>query len=216
MYNFNNNIIDPILDFLKKNILSLLIIIGIIIIVFMQNFRIINSTMDFVNKNIAIIILTSLLFFCIAILLVIFNIKFSPPKKPQVVREIVIETFDQTDDDSNLIPSAQIKTDEESEFSNILSLSDDKLRTNETCNKLTNKESCVSLGTCVWVTAQDNKEKFRKCIAASDVSKGYIPGSEGPEDKCVKNSKGKFIPWEEFYYLNNGKMTKGKGIETCD
>ena len=55
MYNFNNNIIDPILDFFKKNILSLLIIIGIIIIVFMQNFRIINSTMDFVNKNIAII-----------------------------------------------------------------------------------------------------------------------------------------------------------------
>ena len=211
-----NNIIDSILDFFKKYILTFLFVIGIVIIILMQNFSIINSTMDFVNKNVANIILTSLMFFCIAILLIILNIKFYPPKKSQVVREIVIETFDQTDDDSNLIPSAQIKTDEDSEFSNILSLSDDKLRTNETCNKLTNKESCVSLGTCVWVTAQDNKAKFRKCIAASEVSKGYIPGSEGPEDKCVKNSKGKFIPWEEFYYLNNGKMIKGKGIETCD
>tara|TARA_B110001454_G_C12651667_1_gene405683 strand:- start:48 stop:689 length:642 start_codon:yes stop_codon:yes gene_type:complete len=211
-----NNIIDSILDFFKKYILTFLFAIGIVIIILMQNFSIINSTMDFVNKNVANIILTSLMFFCIAILLIILNIKFYPPKKSQVVREIVIETFDQTDDDSNLIPSAQIKTDEDSEFSNILSLSDDKLRTNETCNKLTNKESCVSLGTCVWVTAQDNKAKFRKCIAASEVSKGYIPGSEGPEDKCVKNSKGKFIPWEEFYYLNNGKMIKGKGIETCD
>lgn len=211
-----NNIIDSILDFFKKYILTFLFVIGIVIIILMQNFSIINSTMDFVNKNVANIILTSLMFFCIAILLIILNIKFSPLKKSHVVREIVIEKFDHTDDDSNLIPSSQITTDEDSEFSKILSLSDDKLRTNETCNRLINKESCATLGTCVWVTAQDNKEKFKKCMAASDVSKGEIPGSEGPEDKCVKTSKGKFIPWEEFYYLDNGKMTKGKGIETCD
>jgi len=213
MYNFNNNIIDPILDFFKKNILHLLIIIGIIIIILMQNFRIINTTMDFINKNIAVIILTSLIFFCMAILLVIFNIKFLPAKKSQVVREIVIETFDQTDDDSNLISSSQIEMDEDSEFSNLLSLSNDKLRTNDTCNKLTDKEACVTLGTCVWVTARDNK--LKKCMAASEVSKGYAQGSEGPEDKCVKISKGKFIPWEKYYYLDNGKITKEKGIETC-
>ena len=172
---------------------------------------------DFINDNIAHIIFTAFIFVYIMIILTILNVKFQPLKKTKVVREIVIENFDQGDDHANLIPSDTILLDEDSEYSDIpIWESTENLRNNETCNKLTNKEGCVALGSCVWVTAKNNNEQFKRCVAANGVSEGYTLGSEGPEDKCVKTSKGRFIPWEEYYYLKNGEIIKGKGIETCN
>lgn len=76
---------------------------------------------------------------------------------------------------------------------------------NNTCVTLTDKSGCTALGGCVWVTT--DKGKVKKCQQGSKT---------GPTDMCYCKpesagaKKGKLIPWDEFYYLDDaGNVSKG-------
>ena len=74
MVNFNTNYItNSIISFFNKNILTLLLIICILIIIFIQKFQMVKLGIDFINDNIAHIIFTAFIFVYIMIILAIFS-----------------------------------------------------------------------------------------------------------------------------------------------
>jgi len=155
------------------------------------------STIKFLSKNILEIIFFVILLSTFIIFIIINNITFKKPKT-KVNKVIIVEKLTNPPPEQNLRKNASTG-----------------LRNNKICKKLDTKEGCTSLGTCVWVTGTEKSSKISRCIAANDVIKGMVPGSDGPIDKCFKNKEGKFLPWEEFYYLDGDKINKGKGISSC-
>ena len=156
--------------------------------------KIVLDSGTFIFDNLLGIIIVIAILGGIAILIIINNITF-PKEKTKVDKVIVIEKMSDIDKFKN-------------EANN-------NLKNSNTCSSLPNKEGCCSLGTCVWATAIDKKEKISKCVlaASTNSAKGtLIPGSNGPEDKCYKNKSGNFLPWEEYWYQDGSNLKSGKGI----
>lgn len=151
------------------------------------------STLMFLFDNIFAIFFVVVLLSVITIYIIIHDISFKE-KKYKVDKVITIEKFTPKE--------LKQKAGEE-------------MRNDNSCRKLKYKDTCVALGSCVWVTAKPKSKLIEKCISANPNIDSTAPGSDGPEKKCFKH-KGKLIPWENYYYLD-GKSTKEKkiGLKFC-
>ena len=151
-----------------------------------------SSTLNFLYENIFAIFFVVVLLSVICIYIIINEISFKE-KKYKIDKVITIEKFTAHD----LKKEAQ-----------------NDMRNDGTCNKLKYKDACTALGTCVWVTAnQDNL--IERCVTANPNIDNTAPGSDGPEKKCFKH-KGKLIPWENYYYLDGKAMKEKKiGVSVC-
>jgi len=160
----------------------------------MSQSNIVTSTWEFLIINILPIIVVVVLFSALAIYIELNNIKFIN-QKTTLEKVIVVEK----------ITPQSLDRDAEAASS-----------TPEICQQLDNKSSCTSLGSCVWVTTKDGVKKIEKCKLAASLGTGSKEpkGSDGPTDMCYCSNKGKFIPWEEYYYLD-GDSTKTKKARIC-
>jgi len=153
------------------------------------------STNGFFFENIIPILLIVVLFSCITIAIVIYDIKFPKEEKEKVERVVVIENYTPKITANNLAIQGK-----------------NGMNNSKTCGKLNNKVSCTALDSCVWVDAKLNKKFIEKCVAANPIldDKTKPPsGSDGPEESCFKHD-GKLVPWENFYYEDGGQQIKKK------
>ena len=150
-------------------------------------------TSKFLFDNIFAIFYVVVLFSVITIYIIIHDISFKQ-KKYKVNKVITIEKFTPKE--------FKLKAGEE-------------MRNDNSCKKLKFKDTCVALGSCVWVTSNLKGKLVEKCTSANPNIDNTAPGSDGPEKKCFKH-KGKLVPWENYYYLD-GKSLKKKdiGIKFC-
>mgnify|MGYP001159898756 CR=1 FL=1 len=161
----------------------------------MNNNDIIKQTGLFIMNNIVAILIITSLFTSLMVYIILNNIKFNENKK-KISKVIVIEKMGNKKDILD-----KLNTDVKIISSN-----------NNTCGTLKNKESCTSLGTCVWVKTKDKGNKIQKCIEALELGNNSTQalGSDGPTDMCYCSKDGKLIPWEEYYYLDGSKIIKKK------
>lgn len=155
--------------------------------------NIIAASADFINYNIGYILLVSLILFIFRFYFSAKNIKIEK-QKTKIDKVIVVEKMD----------NMKGKIDR---------LVKDKLSSEESCKKHKNKKLCTALGSCVWAKTTDKGNTIEKCLNAETVDKGKPHGMDGPVDICYCSSKGKLIPWENYYYYNNDNKiieTKGK------
>ena len=159
---------------------------------------IIPMAFDFIETHILDIILVVLLLFCMAIYIVLNNIKF-PKSHPKLQRVVVLENLDNidegaekepeenTNDDSEEQDSATIsgiesgvqkKAEEKQEASqpktttqNINLCSGGLQDKNKACIALATKDSCGSADCCIW--AKKKKSKNFSCIGGDEGGATY-------------------------------------------
>ncbi len=152
--------------------------------------------LEFLFKNILGIFIVVVIFSCITIAIIVFDVKFPKKKKEKVDEVIVIENYTPKITAEGLAQKGQ-----------------NGMNTNKVCNQLSNRKGCSALKSCVWVDAKPGKKKIEKCVPANiilDDKKNPPAGSDGPVERCFKHNN-KLIPWENFYY-DDGGLEKQKKI----
>lgn len=149
----------------------------------------------FFFENIIPILIVVIIFSCITIAIIVYDIQFPKKQKQKIDRVVVIENYTPQITSQNLAIQGK-----------------NGMNNSQTCNKLNNKVSCTALDSCVWVDAKLNKKFMEKCVPANpilDTKTNPPSGSDGPEASCFKH-KDKLVPWENFYYEDGGKQIKKK------
>ena len=144
----------------------------------------------FLWENGLFILLVVIILIGLTTYIAVKGIKFETPKTT-VEKVVVVEKF-----------NALKKPPSFKEMETVL----ENKTNNNTCVALNDKSGCTALGGCVWVTS--DKGNVKKCQQGN---------KNGPTDMCYCKpesagaNKGKLIPWDEFYYLDDaGNVSKGK------
>ena len=155
----------------------------------------VTQTGIFLWENSNAIIFVVLIFISLTFVVARSGITFEKPKT-KVEKVIVVEKY------KNPPSLKELNNDVGNSMSN-----------NKTCNKLKDKSSCTSLGSCVWAIAKDKNDVIKTCIEAQSLGSGSTSarGSDGPSDICHCSKNGKLLPWEEYYYLDGDSIKKKKG-----
>ena len=153
--------------------------------------NIIASTANFLNYNIGYILLVSLIFLILRFYFSAKNISIEK-QKTKINKVIIVEKMDNMKE----------------RFDKAVK---DKLSSKESCEKHNNKEICTALGSCVWAKANDEGNIIEKCLESEEVDKSKTAGSNGPVDICYCSSKGKLMPWENYYYSKDNNIIESKG-----
>ena len=148
------------------------------------------ASADFVGKNFFYIFALCFIFLGIRFIMVAKNIKIEK-QKTKLDKVVVIE-----------------KMTELERFKKNVELKKIELNL---CEKENNKDICLALGNCVWAKATDNNNVIEKCLNAESTDNSKDKGSEGPTDICYCSSKGKLIPWDNYYYSKGEKVIEKKG-----
>ena len=118
------------------------------------------STLMFLFDNIFAIFFVVVLLSVITIYIIIHDISFKE-KKYKVDKVITIEKFTPKE--------LKQKAGEE-------------MRNDNSCRKLKYKDTCVALGSCVWVTAKPKSKLIEKCISANPNTHITPPVRDRPEN----------------------------------